>query len=276
MDNIFNILDDLFSDESWEQMEKEEALKMLGKWYKDNYSWVQDTIQKIISKNNSLDRDEYFKDDLSQDIYLILHKTNPTKLIKLITTGDINYFIVRLIQNNINSNTSPYYKQYIDKSSTTINNKDLQKLYNIVDELPIEDQDMELYNHIFDFYNESLGQADKLIFHRYYFEKLTLKQISKIYKVSLSFIWLSINRIKKVLLYQLALMKMNKKELEVEIEKTIKLFNQSKKPEILSYNKAMILYNFITGENLVNTQSKGNYQIIKQFFNNLENDGNNN
>lgn len=276
MDNIFNILDDLFSDESWEQMEKEEALKMLGKWYKDNYSWVQDTIQKIISKNNSLDRDEYFKDDLSQDIYLILHKTNPTKLIKLITTGDINYFIVRLIQNNINSNTSPYYKQYIDKSSTTINNKDLQKLYNIVDELPIEDQDMELYNHIFDFYNESLGQADKLIFHRYYFEKLTLKQISKIYKVSLSFIWLSINRIKKVLLYQLALMKMNKKELEVEIEKTIKLFNQSKKPEILFYNKAMILYNFITGENLVNTQSKGNYQIIKQFFNNLENDGNNN
>lgn len=270
--NILNILDDIFDDKGWEEFEKEEAKKLLDKWIsnKDNIKWVKETLNKIISNNTTTKRDDYFKEDFIQDLYIILSQTNPSKLIKLLTGNTIRFFISKVILNNIKSNTSKYYKNYIQPIELQPTTKEINNLLNIEDKEYKEDNIDDINNFIIDFYKEYLHQADSLIFTRYYIEGLTLKQISKIYNVSLSFIFLSIRRVKTILLYSYSLTKMSKEEIDIEIQKTIKIFDQTKKPNLMDYHKSMMLYNLLNQTKLINTMSKLEYKIIKNYFLNFE------
>ena len=50
--------------------------------------------------------------DLSQIIYFALLQTDSDRLEHLATTGQMNFYIVRLITNQFFSETSPFYRQF--------------------------------------------------------------------------------------------------------------------------------------------------------------------
>lgn len=66
-------------------------------------------VEDIIS-NIGVDPD--FKDDLVQDIYVILLEYDQTLLQELVNKKQIKFFISRIITNQYCSKTSPFYKQY--------------------------------------------------------------------------------------------------------------------------------------------------------------------
>lgn len=83
-------------------MDKYEIIKQLAEERK-----VEKLIAKI-TRNSS----EELK-DLSQDIYLNLLEKEDKKIVKLHETGELEYFIVGIITNNVFSKTSPYFTKYI-------------------------------------------------------------------------------------------------------------------------------------------------------------------
>lgn len=54
--------------------------------------------------------------DLIQDLYLDLLSKPPGKIEALYTSGQIRFFIARMITNNVFSTTSPYYTKYKKKN----------------------------------------------------------------------------------------------------------------------------------------------------------------
>lgn len=56
--------------------------------------------------------DYCFRDDLTQEIYLILLQYNQSKLQQLIDKGQIKFFVARIIHNQFFSTTSTFYRQY--------------------------------------------------------------------------------------------------------------------------------------------------------------------
>lgn len=53
-----------------------------------------------------------YAEDLAQDIYIELLSKNEDKIRGLVERGEIEWFIRKMIKNNIASTTSPYYKNY--------------------------------------------------------------------------------------------------------------------------------------------------------------------
>lgn len=67
-------------------------------------------IERIVDNIASeLDSD---KEDLKQDIYLELLTKNQDFIKRLYEDGKLKYYIIKMISNNIKSNTSPYYYKY--------------------------------------------------------------------------------------------------------------------------------------------------------------------
>lgn len=69
-----------------------------------------------------------YYDDLVQEIYLIVMEYDNDKLNKILEKKQINFWLTRVIKNNWNSNTSPFWKQYRKFNSKQDDNADLNKL----------------------------------------------------------------------------------------------------------------------------------------------------
>lgn len=72
--------------------------------------------QLFLSKNfndciNKMDPD-YLREDLKQEIILIVCEWDDDKIINLHNRGELEFFVVRVIINQIKSNTSPFAKKY--------------------------------------------------------------------------------------------------------------------------------------------------------------------
>ena len=67
--------------------------------------WVEECIRTV---SGGVWRSEY--DDLAQDILLEL--LDQTKIVDLYKRGQLKYFIMRIIRNNIQSNTSRFFYRY--------------------------------------------------------------------------------------------------------------------------------------------------------------------
>lgn len=65
-------------------------------------------------------------EDLSQDTYLFLSEMNKDKIERLYKTGELPFFVNRVLLNNLNSVTSPFYTKYIKPS--LIHLEDIQQL----------------------------------------------------------------------------------------------------------------------------------------------------
>lgn len=59
----------------------------------------------------SINRDDTLK-DLSQMLYLDLLEKDPSKIEDLYESGQLQYFLTRMVINNIESKNSPYYYTY--------------------------------------------------------------------------------------------------------------------------------------------------------------------
>lgn len=69
---------------------------------------VEQILMNIIKRHQLSD----YEEDLAQDIYLTLLKEPDEKIINLYEKNQSNYYISRLLSNNVNSKTSRYYYLY--------------------------------------------------------------------------------------------------------------------------------------------------------------------
>ena len=67
--------------------------------------WIEECIKTV---SGGVWRSEF--DDLTQDILLEL--LDQTKIVDLYKKGQLRYFIMRIVRNNIQSNTSRFYYRY--------------------------------------------------------------------------------------------------------------------------------------------------------------------
>ena len=76
---------------------------------------VEDIVKNICGTS-----DEDLK-DLVQDIYVDFYTKSETKLKKLYEAKQLNYFITRIVYNNVYSNTSRFYSTYKKNQKNKIN-----------------------------------------------------------------------------------------------------------------------------------------------------------
>lgn len=69
---------------------------------------VVEKLAEIVGKGE----DKTDVSDLIQDIYLDLFLKEEERIAKMYEDGEIEYFIYRMLANQIYSSTSPYYKKY--------------------------------------------------------------------------------------------------------------------------------------------------------------------
>lgn len=67
------------------------------------------TIERLCKAYHS--NSPYIK-DLCQDLYIDLLNKDDATIHKLYTTDTFEYYIKKMLSNNINSSTSPFYKKY--------------------------------------------------------------------------------------------------------------------------------------------------------------------
>lgn len=93
--------------------------------------WIvkSQTLSKIVRQvtNNSTDDD---LKDLIQDLLLSL--LLDTKLVGIYERNELNYYLARLVMNNIASATSPFYRIY--KRPRTLGEPLTKKIYELPDE----------------------------------------------------------------------------------------------------------------------------------------------
>lgn len=70
------------------------------------------TVENIIS-NITPPRPDQADSDLAQDIYVNLLEKDELLIEELYSKGEINYFITRMITQNLFSKNSPFYYQYV-------------------------------------------------------------------------------------------------------------------------------------------------------------------
>lgn len=69
--------------------------------------------ERVIEKLLNIDNNDNFDlKDLSQDLYLSLLDKDEKLLEDLYNSGELIYYIKRMIKNNIFSKTSPFYRKY--------------------------------------------------------------------------------------------------------------------------------------------------------------------
>lgn len=91
--------------------------------------YKSDIVNEVISnisKVSKNDFERYYLNDLAQDIYMELLQKDEELLNKMYTDGSLNFYIIRIIKNNICSTTSRYHYLYrrwfsnIDENITNI------------------------------------------------------------------------------------------------------------------------------------------------------------
>ena len=73
------------------------------------YETAYEYIEEIVNNIAQTDPD---KDDLIQDIALIILEKSPDFILGLYNKKQLKYYITRVIRNNLFSVTSPYYYKY--------------------------------------------------------------------------------------------------------------------------------------------------------------------
>lgn len=80
---------------------------------------ARDKILEKIIKNVARQPDDDLE-DLKQDLLLYLLELDEDFLWEMIYNGQINYYLTRIVLNNVNSSTSRYYYNYKKHKNNTI------------------------------------------------------------------------------------------------------------------------------------------------------------
>lgn len=95
--------------------------QIIEKLYKENF--IQNIIKKYTTKLNFED-----EEDVSQEIYLIILEMPEEEIVRLFNNNQLNFYIVKIIKNQLLSTTSMVYKLYLKNKINTISlNEEINK-----------------------------------------------------------------------------------------------------------------------------------------------------
>lgn len=77
-------------------------------------------VEKIIK---NLGVSPKYRDDLAQEVYIIILEYDRDKITEMYNNKQLNFFLTRIIKNQINSVTSPFYRKYRKFYELTDENK---------------------------------------------------------------------------------------------------------------------------------------------------------
>lgn len=87
--------------------------QIIEKLYKENF--VQSVLKKYTTKLSFED-----EEDVSQEIYLILLEIPEEEIVQLFNNNQLNFYIVKIIKNQLLSTTSKVFKLYLKNKINTI------------------------------------------------------------------------------------------------------------------------------------------------------------
>ena len=79
--------------------------EIIEKWAKEK------KVETLIKKHTDFSNNPYIE-DLVQDIYIELYLKDNELIEKLENNNEIDYFLTKIIRNNLYSKTSPFYYKY--------------------------------------------------------------------------------------------------------------------------------------------------------------------
>ena len=95
--------------------------QIIEKLFKEKF--IQSVINKYTTKLNFED-----EEDVSQEIYLILLETQEEEIVRLFNNNQLNFYIVKIIKNQLLSTTSMIYKLYLKNKINTVSlNEEINK-----------------------------------------------------------------------------------------------------------------------------------------------------
>ena len=72
------------------------------------------TVEKIVNKMVSSSKNRFdFPDDLIQDIYVLLLEKDEDLIVNLYNKGELGFYLLKVVRNQLLSKNSPYYTKYI-------------------------------------------------------------------------------------------------------------------------------------------------------------------
>lgn len=92
--------------------------EIIEKWAKEK------KVETLIKKHTDFSNNPYIE-DLVQDIYIELYLKDNELIEKLENDNEIDYFLTKIIRNNLYSKTSPFYYKY---NKFRINSTDIDEI----------------------------------------------------------------------------------------------------------------------------------------------------
>ena len=68
-------------------------------------------VENLLKKHTDFSNNPYI-DDLAQDIYICLLDTDCETIEKLYSSNELEYYVKKIIKNNLYSKTSPFFYKY--------------------------------------------------------------------------------------------------------------------------------------------------------------------
>jgi hypothetical protein len=126
--------------------------KIVDEWINKNYITIKKLNKTICNKQTS---NKSYKDDILHEILIDLYNIEQKKIVKLIQTGHIIYYITNMLKYSYSSTTSKFYQKYKLPEI-----KNIPAIDEVVDEVAFEEKMKECYNII----NTCLKWDEKKIF----------------------------------------------------------------------------------------------------------------
>ena len=163
--------------------------------------YLENSYNKLLEISKRITSNKYPDcEDLLHETILALYNSDQEKIKTIIEKKQLTFYIVRIMLNQYQSNTSPYHKKY----RKSYNDKQLKEFY-IYTKEPLtkekmqEFEDREKRLQWIDEKLKGLGWFDVSVFKLYYKEKFSLNSMSRATKINRSTLGKSIRYIKNFL-----------------------------------------------------------------------------
>jgi RNA polymerase sigma factor (sigma-70 family) len=164
-------------------------------------TYLKKSYNKLLEISRRITSDKYPDyEDLLHETIVALYNSDLEKIKIIIEKKQLTFYIVRIMMNQYQSNTSPYHKKY----RKSYNDKQLKEFY-IYNKEPLtkeklqEFEDKEKRLQWIDEKLKGLGWFDVSVFKLYYKEKFSLNSMSRATKINRSTLGKSIRFIKNFL-----------------------------------------------------------------------------
>ena len=169
-------------------------MQKLNIYLENSYSKLLEISRRITSNKHP----DY--EDLLHETIIALYNSDQEKIKTIIEKKQLTFYIVRIMLNQYQSNTSPYHKKYRKQ----YNEKQLKEFYIYTKEPLTKDklkefEDKEKRLQWIDEKLKGLGWFDVSVFKLYYKENFSLNTMSKATKINRSTLGKSIRFIKNYL-----------------------------------------------------------------------------